>query len=512
MILPSNFKSNFQVSILHPPYNNQPFGDYLDTFSLPNNSNPGISLDYGLGELEISSTTDPNLIPKVEQAGNLVRDYLINFAVNPDHDEITGIAFEENYDQEIVESLRQDFAKGDLSNLSEVKIIDSDILGDANGAYAAQFDTIFLSDDFVRSHSIQDIADVLLEEIGHGIDKRINNIDAAGDEGDIYSRLVQGESIYSADLALLKQEDDSGSILWNGQEIFIEQSSTLEVIQDSDGRMEMFAVGKDNKVYHRFQTAKDGAFSDWYYMGVEGKEVPVEKNIDGRMEVFIIDDNSIRHFRQEQQNGVLVDSGYLSYYSGAKELEIGRNADGRLEVFTVANDGTIWHNWQQWKGSEYWSGWYQMDGAATEIEVAENKNGMMELFAVGTDGKLWQNYQQYLGTDQNGDNWGAFVGWHDMRTSATDVEIGTKEDGSLELFVTDKYGQLKNRWQYEDIQPTYSAYIWNNPESYWNDLGLKVKEVEVATNAQGKLEIFAIDFNTNEVKHRFQTSEPGLTN
>ncbi|HBY81726.1 MAG TPA: hypothetical protein DEG47_33150, partial [Cyanobacteria bacterium UBA11148] len=103
----------------------------------------------------------------------------------------------------------------------------SDILGNANGAYAKQLDTIFLSDEFVRSHTTQEIAGVLTEEIGHYIDSRINTVDAAGDEGDIFSRLVQGKELSSADLALLKEEDDSAVIAINGQEVSIEKSNTL---------------------------------------------------------------------------------------------------------------------------------------------------------------------------------------------------------------------------------------------------------------------------------------------
>ncbi|HCA95036.1 MAG TPA: hypothetical protein DEP38_10315, partial [Cyanobacteria bacterium UBA9226] len=180
-----------------------------------------------MSELDISSATDTSLITSVQAASNLVREQLTEVALSAEYDEITGLAFGDNYDGQVAELLWQSFAQGDLSELPDIQVISSDILGNANGAYAEEIDTIFLSDEFVKSHNTQEIAGVLTEEIGHYIDGRINTVDAAGDEGDIFSRLVGGESLSSAELALLKEEDDSAVIFFNGQEVAIEKNDTL---------------------------------------------------------------------------------------------------------------------------------------------------------------------------------------------------------------------------------------------------------------------------------------------
>ena len=224
MFEPSSADKNSFLELNSPlsPNNNQPFDDPLHPFLPPKNSNLALWSDYQFQELAISGTTDTSLITSVQAASNLVREQLAEVALSPEYDEITGLAFGENYNQEVADSLRQSFAQGDLSQLPNIQIISSDILGNANGAYAEEIDTIFLSDQFVQSHNTQEIAGVLTEEIGHYIDDRINTVDAAGDEGDIFSRLVQGESLSGADLALLKEEDDSGFINLNDRVIAVE--------------------------------------------------------------------------------------------------------------------------------------------------------------------------------------------------------------------------------------------------------------------------------------------------
>lgn len=52
--------------------------------------------------------------------------------------------------------------------------------------------------------------------------QQLNSVDSSGDEGDIFARLVQGETINAVALEGLKAEDDSGTIFLNGKEILVE--------------------------------------------------------------------------------------------------------------------------------------------------------------------------------------------------------------------------------------------------------------------------------------------------
>lgn len=99
----------------------------------------------------------------------------------------------------------------------------------ANGAFAAANDTIYLSSDFLAKNAgnTEAVTSVLLEEIGHSIDSKINVLDAAGDEGDIFARVVQGKAISADELSGLKAEDDHATIALDGKTIQIEMDNTL---------------------------------------------------------------------------------------------------------------------------------------------------------------------------------------------------------------------------------------------------------------------------------------------
>ncbi|MDM3863246.1 MAG: hypothetical protein PT118_26235, partial [Aphanizomenon gracile PMC644.10] len=103
---------------------------------------------------------------------------------------------------------------------------DSSILGGANGAYASSENRIYLSNTFVAGASLAAISGVLLEEIGHFVDAKINQTDSAGDEGAIFAALVQGQNLDVETLRVLKAEDDHSTITLNNRQIDIEQANT----------------------------------------------------------------------------------------------------------------------------------------------------------------------------------------------------------------------------------------------------------------------------------------------
>jgi hypothetical protein len=73
------------------------------------------------------------------------------------------------------------------------------------------------------------------------------------------------------------------------------------VASNADGRLEVFVRGTDNNLYHKWQTAPNGAWTpNWSGLG-----------------------------------------GVLDGNIGA-----GRNADGRLEVFVRGTDNNLYHKWQ----------------------------------------------------------------------------------------------------------------------------------------------------------------------
>jgi hypothetical protein len=137
------------------------------------------------------------------------------------------LAFGETFDLEAALNLGNAWKNQDFSNIPAITILSSAELNGANGAYAAATNTIYLSQEFVTNHQedVVTITSVILEEIGHWVDSQINTADSLGDEGAIFSALVQGESLSEEVLRTLKLEDDRAIITLNGQAISIEQQN-----------------------------------------------------------------------------------------------------------------------------------------------------------------------------------------------------------------------------------------------------------------------------------------------
>jgi hypothetical protein len=134
-------------------------------------------------------------------------------------------AFGTQYNRSGAEILRLQWLSGDFSQLPQIEILDSNILGSANGAYASSTNKIYLSNSFLANATTEAISAVLLEEIGHFVDAQINQTDSAGDEGAIFATLVQGYSLNAQSLTNLRAENDYATITVNGEELIVEQST-----------------------------------------------------------------------------------------------------------------------------------------------------------------------------------------------------------------------------------------------------------------------------------------------
>jgi hypothetical protein len=176
------------------------------------------------------------LDPITGKALDLSLDYLEGLKEDSALNDRLELAFGSSFDRQVTEQLIADFAAENWSDLPAIKVISGDILNGANGAFASVNKTIYLSDRFIaaNSESPEAIAGVVLEEIGHYIDSRINKSDAAGDEGDIFSQVVRGINLDAQTLEVLKTENDRATIFYEGEEISVEQASTVVSIANLD--------------------------------------------------------------------------------------------------------------------------------------------------------------------------------------------------------------------------------------------------------------------------------------
>lgn len=103
-----------------------------------------------------------------------------------------------------------------LEKLGLNLIVDS-ITGVSTGAYSESLNAIYLSSSFIENALPLAVTQVLVEEIGHAIDAKINNADSRGDEGERFASLVFGLNSEPASIPQTQamSESNSGQLVCN---------------------------------------------------------------------------------------------------------------------------------------------------------------------------------------------------------------------------------------------------------------------------------------------------------
>jgi Ca2+-binding RTX toxin-like protein len=159
---------------------------------------------------------------QLQSAITSVLDVLNGFAADP--------LFAEQFELVFGKSISSSAFQAALASLPQFEVRSDQDLAGALGAFSAQTGKIYLTESLVKGDPGQ-LNAVLLEEIGHYLDFHFNGaIDSAGDEGDIFSRLVRGNSIDAVTLQALKAENDWATVTIDGQDVAIEQSITTSQI------------------------------------------------------------------------------------------------------------------------------------------------------------------------------------------------------------------------------------------------------------------------------------------
>jgi Ca2+-binding RTX toxin-like protein len=159
----------------------------------------------------------------LQEASQFAQDAIREFASKAHFWQNFELSFGQDYDRVQAEKVRQSAIDGTL-NLP-IRVLDDASMGIAVGAFAATTNTIYLQESLVNSSDVESLAAVIIEELGHSIDSRVNQIEAPGDEGAIFSLLVRGGTISAELLSELKAEDDWGTILVDGQKLRVEMAT-----------------------------------------------------------------------------------------------------------------------------------------------------------------------------------------------------------------------------------------------------------------------------------------------
>ena len=195
----------------------------------------------------------------------------------------------------------------------------------------------------------------------------------------------------------------------------------VAVASSADGRLEVFGMG-DFALWHIWQEP-DGGWSPWTSHGMPpgtnffGDAPVLAANTQGRLELFAVGaDRALWHIWQTTPSGGWSDWTSHGSPPGSQLISntpgMAAGADGRLELFACSSDGQLWHIWQT-TPSGGWSSWTshgrppQTDptvqpGVWLTPAVALNSARRLELFVTSHDNLLWHIWQTAPGQGWSG--------------------------------------------------------------------------------------------------------------
>ena len=147
------------------------------------------SQELSLNNEDLAFTSIFDSATLLEAAKDLAQSQLQGFARSQDFDSLIGSAFGQGRD---VNKLRDIWLTGKIS-FPAIEIRSKSELGGAYGVFSQETGKIYLAQELINTNSKALISAVLLEEYGQFVDTRLNVVNSAGDEGEIFSGIVQGK-------------------------------------------------------------------------------------------------------------------------------------------------------------------------------------------------------------------------------------------------------------------------------------------------------------------------------
>jgi hypothetical protein len=135
----------------------------------------------------------------------------------------------------------------------------------------------------------------------------------------------------------------------------LRDSTDPAVIATDDGRLQVFVVGTNNQLYFKTQTSPGSSTwsSSWTSLGGalrDSNGPAVIENSDGRLQVFAIGTNNQLYYKIQSSPGSSTwSSSWTSLNGGVKadtSPAVGTNLDLRMQAFVVGTNNLLYYKWQ----------------------------------------------------------------------------------------------------------------------------------------------------------------------
>jgi len=197
----------------------------------------------------------------IDDALQSVQSQLSRFAVSSNALQELASVFEVTH-LEVAATYLDDWANGLFQDTPQIIVLSDADMNGAQGAYATESNTIYLAQSLVQTDSLTGLQAVILEEYGHFLDTRLSPLqDTMGDEGELFSHLITGNPLSEADLLRIGLEDDTSTVVINGQHVAVEQSSA-QVDFNKDGAPDIL-----------WRNASTGENTIWFMGGANGTQI-----------------------------------------------------------------------------------------------------------------------------------------------------------------------------------------------------------------------------------------------
>lgn len=267
------------------------------------------------------------------------------------------------------------------------------------------------------------------------------------------------------------------------------------------GRLDLFARGTDNALWHRYWDL-GGEWTCWQSLRGDLASAPGAASHDPKVVHLNALGPDGRMQDRSFSNVGMLDGGWslwnnLGDQKFASAPAVASWGPGHLEVFALDQSQKIQHNWYRF-GAGGWSGWYgftgdqTFQGAPAAAAYAPNK---LHLFARGTDNKLYQRYLTAPGV------WSGWISMGDklFTSSPAAVSWGSTH---LEVFAVGEDQKVWHNWY------RFSGGGWSG--WYALDGAQTFKEAPAAASwGPGRLNLFALGSDDRMWQRYLTGAAPG---
>jgi hypothetical protein len=284
--------------------------------------------------------------------------------------------------------------------------------------------------------------------------------------------------VLQTDKAISYKTQTGANTFTDWQSLGGNMASNPAAARNNDGRIEVFAVGIDGALYHRYQTIDGGPWnSNWESLGekITGNTTVV-KNVDGRLQVFAVraSDHSLISRTQLSPGNSQHWGKWLSIRGQTltTDVSVASNYDGRLEAFALTKGNNLVHSAQVSTGSDRWTEWESLgrNNVVSRPTAVTNNDGRIEVFGIGPDGALKHRSQSSNLLDRDGDlipdRWEQ-TGKVDINGDGiTDLRLPKSNPFHKDIYLEIDYMQFHKPWDQaiSDIIKAFAKAPVSNPD------------------------------------------------